>query len=151
MQIPKKIKIEILNYDKYNQNNKFRDSARYLKVDFEFLESLLFNSELNAEDAILFQIIMLTSFRQQASTIIVPMSALAKFMPHPWPILKRLVLNDFIYLSTYNIIKLNKIKLKTSAEQKNEGVDLGHLEARPPLTHEEISAEIKKISQGIKK
>ena len=135
--LPQKIQITILNFEKHLDENKFRKSWSYLKVDYNFLQDFIARG-LSGEAIVLFQFLLLTAFRQRNARLTINTTSITGQLGlnkgQITPLLNTLFSSNFIDLEGRNI-RYNKVKEGKVIKSSN-------------LSGEEISQQLKLIRIG---
>jgi len=100
--LPEKIYLEIKNFNEKQKGFKFKNSRKYVKMSMESIHDLL-TAGLKPEDITLYFYLINVGYRQNNPIISVNKTVLTSLFPCFNEGIRRLILNDFIQLSTYSI------------------------------------------------
>jgi hypothetical protein len=117
--LPEKIYLEIKNFNEKKKGFKFKDSAKYVKISIESIHDLL-TTGIKPEDITLYFYLINVGYRQNNQIISVNKTFLTSLFPHFNDGIKRLILNDYIGLSTYSISINNNNNNKDKGNGKSE-------------------------------
>lgn len=154
--IPEKVSLKIINFKNYYQENRFKDSHKYLKVDFELMDKLLQDGGLDAIEMIIFMRLILIAFRQRSSlegklkgistAQFLPFIHLSNRKRSLKGALESLHTKDYIQLDRDSLIQFN---LREHVREE-EGLAYG-LESPAPQKEKEESFDVSKYLSEIAK
>ena len=147
--LPNHIYLKIKNFEIYFNNNKFKDSYWFLKVDWEFLDEMHLRG-LTCSESMAFMRLLLVALRQRCDRISLFCDRFEPFIPDFEIVLRRLISKDFIELDKDIVFnKLIKKKKKNQADYPLIGSSPKR--ETESLNSEEIAIAIKNISSRLEK